>query len=81
LTGKVRIVGFDASPPLQVDLKDGVIDALVVQDPYQIGYMGVKTIIQKLNGETPPKHIAMPARVVRKADLENPEVQKLLNPV
>jgi ribose transport system substrate-binding protein len=61
-------------------LKDGVIDALVVQDPYQIGYVGVKTVIQKLKGETPPKQIEMPARVVRAADLADPEIQKLLNP-
>jgi ribose transport system substrate-binding protein len=81
LLGKLRLVGFDASPTLQQDLKEGVIDALVVQDPYQIGYVGVKTVVQKLNGETPPKQIEMPARVVRAADLGDPEIQKLLNPV
>jgi ribose transport system substrate-binding protein len=81
LLGKLRLVGFDASSTLQQDLKDGVIDALVVQDPYQIGYVGVKTIVQHLNGETPDKNIEMPARVVRAADLADPEIQKLLNPV
>ena len=81
LLGKLHLVGFDASPTLQQDLKEGVIDALVVQDPYQIGYVGVKTIVKKLNGETPPKQIEMPARVVRAADLGDPEIQKLLNPV
>jgi len=81
LLGKLRLVGFDASSTLQQDLKEGVIDALVVQDPFQIGYMGVKTVVQQLNGETPPKQIEMPARVVRAADLADPDVQKLLNPV
>jgi ribose transport system substrate-binding protein len=81
LLGKLRLVGFDASSTLQQDLKEGVIDALVVQDPYQIGYVGVRTVVQQLNGETPPKQIEMPARVVRAADLADPEVQKLLNPV
>jgi ribose transport system substrate-binding protein len=81
LVGKLRLVGFDASPTLQEDLADGVIDALVVQDPYQIGYVGVQTIVQHLNGETPEKQIPMPARVVRAADLADPEIQKLLNPV
>jgi ribose transport system substrate-binding protein len=81
LMGKLRLVGFDASPTLQDDLKEGVIDALVVQDPYQIGYVGVQTIVQHLNGEAPAKQIPMPARVVRAADLANPEIQKLLNPV
>jgi ribose transport system substrate-binding protein len=81
LLGKLRLVGFDASSTLQQDLKEGVIDALVVQDPYQIGYVGVKTVIQHLNGETPPKQIEMPARVVRAGDLADPEIQKLLNPI
>ena len=81
LVGKLRLVGFDASPTLQDDLRDGVIDALVVQNPYQIGYVGVQTIVQHLNGETPAKQIPMPARVVRAADLADPEIQKLLNPV
>jgi ribose transport system substrate-binding protein len=81
LQGKLRLVGFDASTTLQQDLKEGVIDALVVQDPFQIGYVGVKTVVEHLNGGTPPKQIAMPARVVRARDLADPEVQKLLNPV
>jgi len=78
--GKIKLVGFDASPSLQQDLRDGVIDALVVQDPFSIGYIGVETIVDKLDGKTPEKHIDSPARVVRAADLDDPEVKNLLNP-
>ena len=77
---QVKLVGFDSSPSQIQDLKDGIINSLVVQDPFQIGYLGVKTIIQKLDGETPPKQIDSPARIVTAADLEKPEIQKLLNP-
>lgn len=77
---QVKLVGFDSSPGQIQDLKDGVINSLVVQDPFQIGYLGVKTIVQKLDGETPPKQIDSPARIVTAADLEKPEIQKLLNP-
>jgi hypothetical protein len=41
----------------------------------------VKTIVQHLNGENIAKNIEMPARVVRAADLADPDIQKLLNPV
>ncbi|MCB1019565.1 MAG: substrate-binding domain-containing protein [Bryobacterales bacterium] len=80
LAGKVKLVGFDASPELQEGLRDGVIDALVVQDPFFMGFRGVETIIEKLRGETPQKRIDSPARAVTKADLDSPEVQKLLAP-
>ena len=78
--GRVRLVGFDSSPRLQKGLADGVIDALIVQDPYGMAFKAVETIIQALDGQTPPKQIDSPARVVRKADLDDPEVQRLLNP-
>jgi ribose transport system substrate-binding protein len=77
---RVKLVGFDSSPSQIQDLKDGIINSLVVQDPFQIGYLGVKTIVQKLDGETPLKQIDSPARIVTAADLEKPEIQKLLNP-
>ncbi|MEZ5395908.1 MAG: substrate-binding domain-containing protein [Bryobacterales bacterium] len=51
LAGKVKLVGFDASPELQEGLRDGVIDALVVQDPFFMGFRGVETIIEKLRAK------------------------------
>jgi ribose transport system substrate-binding protein len=78
LAGKVKLVAFDASEDMIEDLKGGVIDALVVQDPFQMGFEAVKTLVDKLRGETPPKKIDMPARVVHKTDLDTPEIHQLL---
>jgi ribose transport system substrate-binding protein len=50
LAGKVRFVGFDASEKLVEALKAGEIDGLVLQNPYKMGYLGVKTMIQSLKG-------------------------------
>lgn len=80
LAGKVKLVGFDSSPTLVDDLKAGVIDSLVVQDPFNIGYTAVKTIVAKLRGETPAHKIDSPARVLAAADLDQPEVKQLLHP-
>ena len=80
LTGKVKLVGFDSSPTLVDDMKAGVFDSLVVQDPFNIGYTAVKTVVAKLKGETPAKKIDSPARVLTAADLDKPDVQRLLNP-
>jgi ribose transport system substrate-binding protein len=47
---KVRLVGFDASEPLLQAVDQGTIDALILQDPYRMGYLGVWTLIQYLRG-------------------------------
>ncbi len=80
LVGKVRLLAFDSSDGMIEDLKAGVIDAMVVQDPFRMGHDAVKTIVDKLNGQTPPKRIDLSARVVTRADLEKTEVQRLLHP-
>jgi ribose transport system substrate-binding protein len=80
LNGKVHLVAFDSSDGMVEDLKAGVIAAMVVQDPYRMGHDAVKTIVDKLNGQTPPKRIDLSARVITKADLDKVEVQRLLFP-
>jgi ribose transport system substrate-binding protein len=78
--GKTRFVAFDSSDTMIQDLRNGVIDAMVVQDPFKMGFEAVHTLVEKLNGQTPPKRIDLHARVIRKADLDNPEVRALLRP-
>jgi ribose transport system substrate-binding protein len=80
LTGKIKFVAFDAAEGMVEDLKAGVIDALVAQDPFRIGYEAVQTLVDKLHGKTPPKRMDLSAHVIVKADLDRPEIQALLNP-
>jgi ribose transport system substrate-binding protein len=77
---KIRLVGFDSGPTLEEDLKGGVIDSLVVQDPFRMGYDSVSVAVRKLKGETPEKIQNLDARLVTHADLDKPEIQALLNP-
>jgi len=78
--GKVKIVGFDTSPPLIEDLRAGNIDSLVLQNPFRIGYLGVKTIVDRLHGNIPPKRIDTGATVVTAANINEPAIQELVNP-
>lgn len=80
LAGKVKYVGFDSSDDLIQDLRAGVIDALVVQDPFKMGYEAVRLVVDKLNGKTPPKRVNLSARVIHKEDLDKPDVKQLLQP-
>ncbi len=78
LAGKVKFVAFDTSDSMVEDLKRGTIHAMVVQDPFKIGYEAVRTIADKLNGKTPPKRIDLDGVLVTRPDLEKPEVRALL---
>ena len=48
--GQVKLVGFDLDPVSYQMVKDGKIDALVVQDPFKMGYDGLNTVITSLEG-------------------------------
>jgi len=80
LVGKVKLVTFDFSKTHVEALRDGTTSAMLVQDPFHLGYEAVRSLHQKLNGETPPKHQEMPVRVILKADLDKPEIQNLVQP-
>jgi ribose transport system substrate-binding protein len=62
------------------DLQAGSIDSLVVQNPFRMGYMGVKTIVDHLNGRDPGRRIDTGATVVTAANLKEPDIQDLVNP-
>jgi ribose transport system substrate-binding protein len=80
LAGKVRFIGFDFSDGMIADLKNGVMDAFVAQDPFRIGYEAVKTLVDKLHGRLPPKVLDLSARVITRENLDAPEVKALLFP-
>jgi len=80
LQGRVKLVTFDFSKTHVEALRDGTVNAMMVQDPFHLGYESVRSLYQKLNGQTPPKHQDLPARVILKADLDKPEIQNLVQP-
>jgi ribose transport system substrate-binding protein len=51
LRDKVTVVTFDASPDAIPDMADGFIDAMVVQNPYQMGYDGVRLMKALVDGD------------------------------
>lgn len=78
--GKIKLVAFDSSPALLDDLRKGVIDSLVVQDPFGMGYLAVKSALAALRGETVPKQQPMPPVLVTRDNVDNPAIQAQLNP-
>ena len=80
LAGKIKLVGFDSSPKLVAGLASGQIDGLVLQDPFNIGYLAVKTMVQHLRGEKVLERIDTGARLVTKENMNEPATKELLSP-
>jgi ribose transport system substrate-binding protein len=78
LTGKVTLVGFDATADLVRDVREGAIDSLVLQNPFKMGYDGVKTIVDKLGGKQPERRIDTGVALLTKENVDTPDIQKLI---
>jgi len=78
--GKVKFIGFDASDTLVKGLSDGHIDALVLQDPVNMGYLGVKTMVTHIKGGTIEKRIDTGVHLVTRDKMNDPDMKELLHP-
>ncbi|HKX30100.1 MAG TPA: substrate-binding domain-containing protein [Blastocatellia bacterium] len=78
LSGKVLLVGFDATADLVNNVKDGAIDSLVLQNPFKMGYESVKTMVDKLSGKEPQKRVDTGVKLLTKDNLGTPEMQELI---
>jgi ribose transport system substrate-binding protein len=78
--GKVRFLGFDASESIVKGLEAGHIDGLVLQDPVNMGYLGVKTIVSHIRGGAVERRIDTGVRLVTREHMNDPDVKELLHP-
>ena len=67
--GKIKIVGFDAGPKQVEDLKQGTVQALIAQQPAEIGKQGVEQAIAALKGESTKPKIGTGFSVITKDNL------------
>jgi len=79
-SGKITIVGWDASPDEVKGVRDGVIDALIVQNPFRMGFDGVNAITKQLREGTKPSSGDTGVTIVTKSNLDDPEVKAVLKP-
>ncbi len=77
VTIDAQYVGFDAHDVLLQGIRDGKIAALVVQDPTQMGYLGVKTMVQLLNGQKVDAKIPTATATVTKQNIDAPDIKTM----
>lgn len=79
LADKVALVAFDTDDQELSFLQSGVIDALIVQDPYMMGYAGVWYAVAAHFGARLPKALDTGVKAVTKANLTSPAIAGLLD--
>jgi ribose transport system substrate-binding protein len=77
--GEVVIVGWDASSEEVQGARDGVISALVVQNPFRMGYDGTNVAVKIVREGATLESRDTGATIVTKDNMEDPEVQSVLN--
>jgi ribose transport system substrate-binding protein len=78
--GEIRFVGFDSSDVFVAAMRAGKLQGIVVQNPFRMGELGVKTLVRHLRGEKVDKRVDTGVTLITPANLDMPESQQLLNP-
>ncbi|MGA1197652.1 MAG: substrate-binding domain-containing protein [Candidatus Latescibacterota bacterium] len=80
LAGSVTFIGFDSSEKLVEALENDQIHGLILQNPFKMGYLGVKTMVAHLNGQPVEKRIDTGVALVTKTNMNDPEIKAILVP-
>lgn len=78
--GKIMFVGFDSSEPFISALNAKQLHGFVVQNPFYMGYLGVRTMVEKLQGKSVDKVIDTGVEMITPENLNTPQTQALLKP-
>lgn len=78
--GNVFFVGFDSSTKLVEALRNNHLNALVLQNPFRMGYDGVTTVVKHLRGEKVERKIDTGVTLVTPAVMDQPEMKQLISP-
>jgi len=78
--GKVKFVGFDSSEALIKAIRAGELNGVTIQNPFNMGYLGVKTAVAAIKGEKVEKRIDTGAKMVTKDNIDDPEIKEIMSP-
>lgn len=79
-TGQISIIGFDSTPEEISYLEKDIIQSLVIQNPFNMGYLGVKYAFNAINNDKIPENVNTGSEVIDKENMYLPENQKLVFP-
>jgi ribose transport system substrate-binding protein len=78
--GTITFVGFDYSSSFLEPLRKGELKGFTVQNPVNMGYLSVKTMVEHLQGRPVPKSVDTGVEMVTLDNLQTPAIQTIINP-
>jgi ribose transport system substrate-binding protein len=78
--GKITFIGFDTSETFTEAMRNKQLQGFVVQNPFNMGYLGVRTMVEHLQGKPVEKRIDTGVILVTPDNINSPEMQTLLHP-
>lgn len=78
--GKVIFVGFDTSQSFIDAMRAKQLHGIVVQNPFNMGYQGVRAMVEHLQGKSVEKRIDTGVAMITPDNLDAKESQALLHP-
>ncbi len=76
--GQIKMIGFDTSKPLINALRAGSIDSLVAQNPYKMGYEGLRILVDHIKGKQVPAKTDTGVTLVTAENVDEPDIQSIL---
>jgi ribose transport system substrate-binding protein len=78
--GQVRFVGFDANEKLIEALGSGKIQGLILQNPFQMGYLGVKVVSSAILKQPYEAKVDTGVVLVTPENMNDPEIHAVMVP-
>jgi len=78
--GAITFVGFDYSASFLEPLRKGELKGFVVQNPVNMGYLSVKTMVAHLKKQPVPATVDTGVEMVTLENLQDPTIQAVINP-
>ena len=80
LMNSIKIVGFDSTPKEIQYIEKNVIQATIIQNPFNMGYLSVKNASSSINSEKIEEYIDTGSKVINKENMFLPENEKFIFP-
>lgn len=80
LENTVKIIGFDNAREQIKYLEEGIYEAIVIQKPFNMGYLGVESAVKLIRGQKVKSEIDSGSTLVTKENMYTSLNQKLLFP-
>ena len=80
LSDRIIVTAYDSDPEEIAAIKSGVLKAIMVQDPYGMGYKGVDSAVKVIEGGSLPTYVDTGVTAVEKHNVDDPAILGLLDP-